>query len=203
MLEPIIAAAIANGTKLLTGAQSHWMGCAPKDKQRIYFANHSSHLDFVLLWTALPPSLRSRTRPVAASDYWEKGRLRRYLIHRVFRGVVVSRQPFSSQDPLQPMRDALERGDSLILFPEGTRGDGELLQPFKPGIYHLARANPHVELIPVWMDNCYRVMPKRAILPIPLLCSITFGAPTRLGTDEGQAAFLSRLRNQVEELGTV
>jgi 1-acyl-sn-glycerol-3-phosphate acyltransferase len=203
MLEPIVAAAIAGGAKLLTGAQSHWIGCGPAETQRIYFANHSSHLDFVLLWTALPPSLRGRTRPVAAGDYWEKGRLRPYLIHRVFGGVRVNRQPFSPEDPLQPMLEALERGDSLILFPEGTRGDGEHLLPFKAGIYHLARARPGVELVPVWMDNCYRVMPKRAVLPIPLLCSVTFGAPTQLGDGESREAFLARLRRQVEELGTV
>jgi 1-acyl-sn-glycerol-3-phosphate acyltransferase len=198
MMERIVAGALIGGTRLLTGAQCRWMGCAPEDSQRIYFANHTSHLDFVLLWSALPPVLRVRTRPVAAADYWQRGRVRPYLISRVFGGVLVDRAVANlEQHPLAPMLAALDRGESLIIFPEGTRGEGKELLPFKAGIFHLAMARPEIDLVPVWMSNLYRVMPKGSLLPVPLLCSATFGAPARLQANEEKTAFLERLRGEL------
>jgi 1-acyl-sn-glycerol-3-phosphate acyltransferase len=201
MFERIIGAAITGTAKALTGAQCQWIGCGPYETQRIYFANHSSHLDFILLWSALPLRLRKRTRPVAAADYWFHGTLKQYLIRQVFNGVPVERNGRASGgSPLQPMLDALDEGSSLILFPEGTRGNGEELQPFKSGIFHLAKDRPNVDLVPVWMENCYRVMPKGSLLPVPLLCSVRFGQPTRLAGDESKVAFLDRLKKSIEGL---
>jgi 1-acyl-sn-glycerol-3-phosphate acyltransferase len=202
MLEHRIAALITGGARILTGAQCRWVGCEPSETQRIYFANHSSHLDFVLLWSALPPSLRAHTRPVAAADYWDRGTLRRYLIHRVFKGVLIERSPLSHRtNPIQSLVDALDRGDSLIVFPEGTRGTGDELLEFKSGIHYLAQMRPAVELVPVWLDNNYRVMPKGSFFPVPLLCSVTFGSPTHLGANENKPEFLARLRRLLTELG--
>jgi 1-acyl-sn-glycerol-3-phosphate acyltransferase len=201
MLERIVATFITGLAKVLTGAQGQWVGCGPYDKQRIYFANHSSHLDFILLWSSLPNSLRKRTRPVAAADYWFKGTFRQFLIRKVFNGVPVERNGRTpGAHPLQPMFDALDEGWSLIIFPEGTRGSGEELLPFKSGIFHLAKDRPEVELVPVWMENCYRVMPKGSFLPVPLLCSVRFGEPTRLGDVERKQEFLDRLKKAVEGL---
>lgn len=202
MLEPWIASLITSGARFLTGAQCRWLGCDPSPTQRIYFANHSSHLDFILLWAALPPVLRARTRPVAAADYWDRGTLRRYLIHRVFQAVLVERSQYSHKNnPIQSLVDALDRGDSLILFPEGTRGAGGALLEFKSGIYYIAHLRPTVELVPVWLDNNYRVMPKGSVFPVPLLCSVTFGSPTWLGAYERKTEFLDRLRTRLAELG--
>lgn len=201
MTERIVAGLITGVAKALTGAQCQWIGCGPYETQRIYFANHSSHLDFILLWSALPPVLRRRTRPVAAADYWFHGTFKQYLIRRVFNGVAVERQGRTpGTNPLQPMLDALDEGASLIIFPEGTRGSGEELQPFKSGIFHLAKHRPQVELVPVWMENCYRVMPKGSFLPVPLLCSVRFGEPARLREDERKQDFLERLKKAVEGL---
>src|SRR5580658_3236210 len=123
MLEKPVAAIIVGAAKLVTGATAHWKGCTPEDRQRIFVANHTSHLDFVLLWSALPPTVRAQTRPVAAADYWDRGIVRRFIATRVFRAVLVHR---GGRDPhaTDPMLEALRRGDSLILFPEGMRGDG-------------------------------------------------------------------------------
>ena len=201
MLERVVSALITATAKALTGAQAQWVGCGPYETQRIYFANHSSHLDFILLWSALPPSLRRHTRPVAAADYWFQGKFRQYLMRRVFNGVPVERHARTpGTHPLQAMLDALDEGASLILFPEGTRGSGEDVQEFKSGIYHLAKERPQVELVPVWMENCYRVMPKGSWLPAPLLCSVRFGEPTRLGAEERKPGFLERLKKAVEGL---
>ncbi len=201
MIEPAAAYLTVGGARLLTGAQGRWVGCRPADVQRIYFANHTSHMDFVLLYSALPAHVRSKTRPVAASDYWNRGPVRQYMMHRVFRAVPVERtHPTRVTNPIEPMLAALDRGESLILFPEGTRGTGDGLQPFKCGIFHVARVRPHVELVPVWMENTCRVMPKGTLCPIPLLCSVTFGTPTFLRQDETKEAFLTRLRQAVVDL---
>lgn len=202
MLERWIAGGFTVAVRLLTGVQARWQGCGPSERQRVYFANHSSHLDFVLIWSALPPGLREKTRPVAALDYWRRGPVRRYLIDRVFRGVLIARGHFDrEQNPLAHMGAALQAGDSLILFPEGTRGPGDEVQAFKPGIAHLAEAYPEVELTPVWIDNACRVMPKGSALPIPLLCSVAFGQPVARVRGEHRAELLERLRAAVMELG--
>jgi 1-acyl-sn-glycerol-3-phosphate acyltransferase len=202
MLEGFVAALITGGTRLLTGVQGRWVGCGPSHSQRVYFANHASHVDFVLIWTVLPRALRKTTRPVAASDYWSRGAVRRYLIDRVFHGVLIARGMFDrAHNPIAAMNEALERGSSLILFPEGTRGAGGEVQPFKAGVYHLAQTYANLELVPVWIDNAYRVMPKGVPLPLPLLCSVAFGKPLRLETGEERDEFLDRLRRSLIELG--
>ena len=202
MLEPLFARSIIGLARALTGARSFWQGCAPEPVQRIYFANHNSHGDFVLLWSALPPPLRRQTRPVAGSDYWRKGVVRPYLIDRVFHGVLIDRQHSDpDHNPVQIMLDTLGGGDSLILFPEGTRNqDDNGLLPFKSGLYHLAAACPQVELVPVWITNLNRVMPKGRTLPLPLLCTLTFGAPLHLLPDEDKHDFLTRSRQALLDL---
>jgi 1-acyl-sn-glycerol-3-phosphate acyltransferase len=203
MFEPVMAHLTVGGAGLLTGLQVRWLGCAPSDKPRIYYANHTSHIDFVLLSSALPAHLRNRTRPVAASDYWNRNSVRRYFIHRIFHGVLVDREHFAAgHHPLEPLIEALDTGESLIFFPEGTRGTGDGLQPFKCGLFHLAQARPRVELVPVWMENAGRVMPKGAPLPLPLLCSVAFGTPTVLQSAEPKELFLARLRSNLLKLST-
>jgi 1-acyl-sn-glycerol-3-phosphate acyltransferase len=183
--------------RLITGAQGHWKGCPPKAEQRIYFANHQSHLDWVLIWAALPKDLRAVTRPIAAKDYWTSGRFKHWLTREVFNAVYVNRQRTDDQDPLEPLVEALKRGDSLVIFPEGTRSNKGLPMPFKSGLYHLAEQFPQVQLIPAWIDNVQRVMPKGEVVPVPILCTVTFGAPMQLQPGEDKRAFLERARNAV------
>lgn len=186
-------------TRLLVGGQGVWFDCAPSERQAIYFANHSSHLDTILIWAAMPPELRRRVRPVAAADYWGKGRIQRHIALKVLNAVLIDRHTRSSS-PLAPLEDALKAGDSLIFFPEGTRGVGELPSPFKPGLYHLAKAFPDVDLVPVYLDNLRRALPKGSHLPVPLNCVARFGCATRLGDGESKPAFLDRTRAAVVAL---
>jgi 1-acyl-sn-glycerol-3-phosphate acyltransferase len=202
-MERLLATLITGSIRLLTGVQARWIGCAPTNVQRVYFANHSSHLDFILLWSVLPAALRKRTRPVAAKDYWARSAMRRFLIYRVFRGLLIERTGFHrDENPIAIMIEALDAGDSLILFPEGTRGRGGEVQPFKAGLFHLAEERPGVELVPAFIDNAYRVMPKGAALPIPLLCSVAFGKPVHPEADEPKSEFLERSRQALLGLAT-
>lgn len=183
--------------RLITGAQGHWKGCPPMAEQRIYFANHQSHLDWVLIWAALPHDLRAGTRPIAARDYWTSSRFKEWLTTEVFHAVYVSRQRSDDQDPLEPLVEALKGGDSLVIFPEGTRSlKGEPL-PFKSGLYHLAEQFPEVRLVPAWIDNVQRVMPKGEVVPVPILCTVTFGVPLALQPGEDKHTFLDRARAAV------
>lgn len=196
MLAALTAFAITSAARLLTGARALWLGSTAQPTQRLYYANHSSHGDFVLLWASLPPELRKRTRPVAGADYWQKPGLRSFLINNVFNGVLVERERKEGTNPLQAMLDALDSGDSLIIFPEGTRNlSDEPLLSFKSGLYHLAQARPDVELVPVWIANLNRVMPKGRALPLPLLCTLSFGAALERVEGEGKGDFLERARN--------
>ncbi|MBQ0931103.1 lysophospholipid acyltransferase family protein [Ideonella alba] len=186
--------------RLITGAQGHWRGCVPQAVQRIYFANHQSHLDWVLIWAALPGELRARTRPIAARDYWTASPLKHWITREVFHAVYVDRQRQGDEDPLAPLQQALQGGDSLVIFPEGTRGSGGEPQAFKSGLYHLARQFPQVQLVPCWIANVQRVMPKGEVVPVPILCSVSFGVPLVLGEDEDKSAFLLRARDAVMAL---
>jgi 1-acyl-sn-glycerol-3-phosphate acyltransferase len=183
--------------RVLTGAQARWYGCPPKAEQRIYFANHQSHADLVMIWAALPEELRAITRPIAAKDYWTKSNFKHWITTAVFNAVYVDRERKEGEDPLQPLIEALENGDSLIIFPEGTRGYAEEPQPFKAGLYNLALRFPNVVLVPAWIDNIQRVMPKGEVVPVPILCSVTFGAPVKLEPGEDRKVFLERARHAV------
>lgn len=186
--------------RLLTGAQARWLGCPPKAEQRIYFANHQSHADLVMIWAALPQELRGITRPIAAKDYWTASPLRAWITREVFNAVYVNRARTDDSDPLEPLVEALHKGDSIILFPEGTRGHTGEPQPFKAGLYNLARQFPQVVLVPAWIHNVQRLMPKGEVVPVPMLCSVTFGAPIALGEGEDRADFLARARQAVVDL---
>ncbi|MBB4219523.1 lysophospholipid acyltransferase family protein [Variovorax guangxiensis] len=278
--------------RLLTGAQARWYGCPPKAEQRIYFANHQSHADLVMIWAALPEELRSITRPIAARDYWANTPVKRWITTEVFNAVYVERQAAAApaavpaapatpaapeaappapaarplderiepsmepllplappappveaasgaqgqldlpeppapppapspeppppaapepaptaaapaSDPLAPLVEALRSGDSIIIFPEGTRGHTGEPQKFKSGLYTLATMFPEVVLVPAWIDNVQRVMPKGEIVPVPILCSVTFGAPVRVEEGEERRPFLDRARAAVIALRDV
>ncbi|MBI3100676.1 MAG: 1-acyl-sn-glycerol-3-phosphate acyltransferase [Burkholderiales bacterium] len=245
MLAKLMGYFLLGLVRVLTGSQARWYGCPPKAEQRIYFANHQSHADLVMIWAALPEELRSITRPIAARDYWTKSPFRQWITTAVFNAIYVERQaatpgpaagtapvgpapdagsappggpdpaseaPPSPEalraalpegDPLAPLVRALESGDSIIIFPEGTRGHGDDPQPFKSGLFRLAQMFPHVVLVPAWINNVQRVIPKGEVVPVPILCSVTFGAPIALEPGEERRPFLDRARHAVMALREV
>jgi 1-acyl-sn-glycerol-3-phosphate acyltransferase len=188
--------------KLLVGAYARWVGCGPEPVQRIYFANHTSHIDTMAIWAALPIRMRYRTHPVAARDYWGKG-IKRYLATKALRAVLIDRSRSDpNANPLAPLIEVLQQGESLIIFPEGTRGSSAVPAAFKSGLFHLAMQFPEVQLIPVYLENLHRSLPKGAVLPIPMTCTVRFGAPVAVGPQEAKDAFLERARGAVVELAS-
>lgn len=186
---------IATLARLVCGTSVRWAGCAPDARQRIYFANHTSNLDALVLWAALPAEVRAFTRPVGAQDYWTTNRLRLYLAARVFNAILIERKKVTvSNNPVEKMLASLGDQFSLIIFPEGGRNPDSEPRPFKAGLFHLARHRPDIELVPVWIENLNRILPMGETLPVPLLSGITFGEPMKLGAEESKAAFLDRAR---------
>ena len=194
LLRRISATFTAALSRLVTGVRPIWTESPPSGRQRIYFANHASHGDFILLSACLPPVERARTRAVAAADYWGKTRTRRFIARDMLNSVLVDRNRANEKnDPLAIMLRALDEGASLILFPEGTRNmTAEPLLRFRSGLYNLALARPQVELVPCWIENMSRVLPKGQFLPVPLLCRVVFGAPLSLTSGEDRRVFLDR-----------
>lgn len=223
----VVAVTLVGFARVFTGVRASWRGAAPQAGPTVYLANHTSHGDFVLLWASLPADLRVRTRPVAAADYWRGSALRQFIGTEVFKALLIDRTPAArpaggssavraaersaerssaapsgtaapADDPVAQMAAVLAHGDALIFFPEGTRNTGdEPLLPFKSGLYHLARRCPEARLVPVWIENLRRVLPKGQVLPVPLACSVDFGAPLVLQPDESRADFLARARQAV------
>ena len=192
---------LAAAMRLITGITPRWVGCLPDSRPRVYFANHSSHLDGPTIWAVLPRNVRNLTRPVAALDYWTRGKFRKYLATEVFNAILVDRRaPTPRNNPLDQMLKAIGDTGSIIVFPEGGRFNGLDPVVFKAGLYHIARKRPDLELVPVLLDNLNRILPKGELLPVPFIASVTFGAPIRLEVGESRDPFLTRAREAVMTL---
>ncbi len=199
LLGYLVAYLIIGFARFITAVRGIWPYEPPRDEQTVYFANHTSNGDFILIWGVLPPRLRWKTRPVAAADYWLNSPIRSYIGRQVINAVLIERRPDErSHDPVAQMAEALDEGSNLIIFPEGRRNDtGETLLPFKTGIYHLASRRPGLRFVPVWIENLNRALPRGEIIPIPYICTCTFGAPMHLEEGESKEQFLARAQDAV------
>lgn len=188
--------------RVISGATVKWTAPLEPNRQRVYFANHASHLDFILIWSFLPPIIRAHTRPVAGGDYWGKDAFRRYISANVFNSILIERPSTTSsvsqaRESIEAIANGMGADCSIIVFPEGTRSmNGEVL-PFKSGLFHLCLLKPHLELIPIYLANMNRILPKGELLPIPLIGRVIIGAPMRYEPGEDKATFLARARDAV------
>jgi 1-acyl-sn-glycerol-3-phosphate acyltransferase len=203
--QELIGRVLCGAIRFVSGINSRWVDCVPSTRQRVYYGNHSSHLDIVVLWSSLPREIRRLTRPVAARDYWETSRLRKFLVHNIFNAIMIDRSghggDFSAAErSLEATLDGIGDRYSLIIFPEGTRGSGDEIAPFKSGIYHIAKHKPGIEFVPVYLENLNRILPKGEVLLVPVIGSISFGRPLVLGENEARAAFLERARQALLDL---
>jgi 1-acyl-sn-glycerol-3-phosphate acyltransferase len=189
---------LAAVARLVSGASGRWIASQPDTCQRVYFANHTSHLDALLIWSSLPQAVRELTRPVAAKDYWSRGFVRRWLAQEVFDALLIDRTDIKvHQSPVDLMLREVGTTKSLIVFPEGSRSVTGEVGEFKSGLYYLAKKRPDIELVPVHIDNLNRVLPRGEFLPVPLLSCISFGPPLWLEQGEAKVDFLTRARRAV------
>jgi len=201
MTRPASADVLAFAIQFVSGCIVRRFPALPPGAPVVFYANHSSNLDFPVVWAALPPTLRRRVRPVAGRDYWSKGPIRSYLADRLFRAVLIERKAVKrTNNPLAPMQAALDAGASLIIFPEGTRSRSGEIGPFKSGIHHLAEQNPGLRYVPVYLENLFRILPKGEVFPLPLVAVLYFGDPIQLQSGESREDFLERARSELIDL---
>jgi 1-acyl-sn-glycerol-3-phosphate acyltransferase len=193
----MIAETIGGVCRFVAGASAEWHCDPDAARPRVFYANHASHLDFVMIWSALPRRCRRDVRPVARLDYWNRGPARRFMAGRVFHAVLIER----SSAAVRTMAEELDRDHSLILFPEGTRSSDGAVGAFKSGLYHLSRLRPAVDLVPVLIENTGRILPKGEALPVPIASRVVFGEPLRAEARESRNAFLGRAREALVRLG--
>ncbi len=187
---------------LLTACRSRWATFLDPEKQKIYFANHGSNLDFPVIWAALPKQYRIHLRPVAARDYWNADFIRRFLSVDVLRAVHIDRIKSERihDNPLEPIQAALKDGSSILIFPEGTRSLTGEIGTFKAGLYFLAKEFPNAELVPLYLHNLNRILPKGEIAPVPFIATMWIGSPLTVHEQEAKEVFLYRARDAMVAL---
>jgi len=205
ILRPLAARIVGQSIRLfaraITAVRADWQGIEPIPRQRVYYSNHTSNGDMPMIWSVLPPALRRDVRPVAAADYWLKNKLRAFVGPEVFNCVLIDRRPEVDDKPMDKILAALDEGSSLIIFPERNRNmtDADLL-PFKAGLYNMGLARPDVDLVPTWVANLNTIMPKGEIIPLPLICTVTFGASVHVQNGESKEDFLARAAKALSDL---
>ena len=150
----------------------------PEGGPAVIVANHNSHLDAVVLMTLLGMRLLPKARPVAASDYFLKRRIRAWFSEQIIGVIPIHRKLAGAHDdPIQACVEALDRGEVLILFPEGSRGEPEQMQQLRTGIAHLAKRRPDVPIVPVYLHGLGKALPRGEALLVPLILMVSLANP--------------------------
>ncbi len=193
-MRALLHSMVANVARLATGVRRLPEAPCPAGPA-IYFANHTSHLDFVVVWAALPGPAREKLSPAAAEDYWGRTALRRRIACGLFQAVLIPRAGITRENnPVERMAAALEAGRSVLIFPEGTRRDDGCVGEFRAGLWHLAKRFPAAPLVPVYLENLNRIMPKGTLLPVPLIAQARFREPLVFAPEEPKNELLARAR---------
>jgi len=174
----------------------------PKTGPAIIAANHNSHLDTMVLVTLFPGSVLPKVRPVAAAEYFMKTRLMAWFSKHII-GIIPlnrkkSREGETLDERLGGIFDALDRGEIVILFPEGSRGNPEEMTEFKAGISYICERRPEVPVYPVLMHGLGKVLPRGEALLVPFFCDVFVGLP--LTWKQGTTSFQDELRGRMDQL---
>jgi 1-acyl-sn-glycerol-3-phosphate acyltransferase len=183
-----------------------WLGINLRNRERlpvngpaIVYANHNSHLDILALMTLFPLAQVPNIRPVAAADYFMKNPLMAWFSQNCIGIIAVKRSGSAKeQDPLVDCYAALERGEILVIFPEGTRGEPEQMAEFKSGIYFLGKRFPTIPIVPVFMYGLGKTMPKGSLIPVPFFVDIFVGKAVTWVAEK--ADFMQGLRTAMDSL---
>ncbi len=164
--------------KPLTGVKYKHSEVLTEAKQFIIIANHNSHIDTLALMSAMPKHKITEIKPVAASDYFGKNKIRGFLTKAFTNALLIPRSCAlrnKEKNPFAIMMKAINEGQSLIIYPEGSRGKANEMQEFKNGIGHVLLKYPHLAYIPTYIENTGHVLPKDRIIPMPFNCKVVFG----------------------------
>lgn len=182
---------------ILLGLNIHNRKGLPLNGPAVLAANHNSHLDTMVLMSLYPLRLLHKVRPVAAADYFLSNRLLGWFSLNVIGIIPLSRKGFQ-RDPFAEARQALDAGDILIIFPEGSRGQPEVMGSMKKGLFHLLRERDDTLVTPVLMHGLGKALPRGEALLVPFNCDVVVGQPLRAGDDAG--IFTERLAASYDEL---
>ncbi len=173
----------------------------PRTGPAIICANHNSHLDTIVLMTIFPLRLLAKLRPVAAADYFLQNPLLAWFALQIIGIIALDRHKSScTEHPLAKCSEALERGEILIIYPEGSRGEPESMSSFQSGIAHLAKRHPDVPIYPVFIYGLGKVLPKGELILVPFFCDVAIGTP--IFWDSNKKIFMALLDRQMKELLT-
>ncbi len=171
----------------------------PTDGPFILVANHSSHLDTASLLSLFPLRRLWKIQPVAAADYFERNKLVSMLSKACFNILPIARKGLTPEtNPLPKMEAALRAGNALIIFPEGTRGTGEAVSHFHSGIAHLVERCPDIPVVPAYLVNMGRSLPKGEWIPLPFFCEVRLGETRMLNGNRREV--ITTLEAAVEQL---
>ncbi|MBW3539836.1 MAG: 1-acyl-sn-glycerol-3-phosphate acyltransferase [Planctomycetes bacterium] len=170
----------------------------PKGGPAVLVANHNSHLDTLVLMTLFPLRMLGRLRPVAAEDYFLRTRFLRWFSQRIVGIIAIGREGRAGGHPLAPINEALQRGEIVILFPEGTRGEPEQIGEFKSGIALVARANADVPVYPIYLHGAGKALPRGEALLVPFFCDVFVGEPLCWTGDKDR--FMAELTGRMSAL---
>ena len=168
------------------------------DGPLILVSNHNSHLDTWALMNLFPLRMLRRVRPVAAMDYFLTSRFMTFFARELAGIIPINRKGGGREDVLAGCNEALERGDILILFPEGSRGRPEHRSTFRAGIAHLAKRHPSVPVQPVFLYGLGKTLPRGAWLPVPFYCDMVIGEPIEWTGD--RAVFMESLETNMQAM---
>lgn len=168
-----------NFLRVIVGVKYINIEALKKHHQFIIVSNHNSHVDAMALMSALSSYQLIKTHPVAAGDYFGKSPFKAFITRLFTNALLIRRSKISNgENPIQMMNESLEKGDSLILFPEGSRGEPQKMQQFKKGIGLILQKHPNIAYIPVYMTGMGRILPKGERLLVPFDSYVVFGEPT-------------------------
>ncbi len=188
--------------KIIIGVKFDNADFLKSEKQFIIVANHNSHLDTMTILASLPSKIIDKVKPVAAADHFGKTRLKEVLTNYFVNTLLIQRKRDKENpenDPINKMIKAIDDGFSLIIFPEGTRGEPEQQQPLKPGIAYVLRSRPKIKYVPAYMIGMGKAMPKDDNLILPYNSSLTYGQPTEIKSTE-ILGILKEIEANLEEL---
>jgi 1-acyl-sn-glycerol-3-phosphate acyltransferase len=185
--------------RLLFGLDAIGTEKLPKDGPAIVAANHNSHVDTIVLLCLFPSRLLPKLRPVAAADHFDKGGFGSWFSRNIVGIIPIKRGSASRhEDVLAGAKEALMRGEILVVFPEGSRGEPEEMARFKTGVARLAEFCPEAPVTPVYLQGAGRSLPKDAKLLVPFNTTAVIGDP--LSWTGSHHGFIEELRARIEAL---